>query len=126
MLDITQIKSVSNERIFFKNDTHETMNIERARELYDITKHLIYATPILEAISNDVHNIKFKEYKDVSEKSGAFADIDVKIYNKYARIENENIIGRRNECRDILNTFRKFKTINNICKTYLHEQGVTV
>lgn len=125
MLDITQIKGVTMTRIFFKNDTHISMNANNAKEMYDITEHLIHAIPIIESISNEVHNIPFKEYKE-KETTKLFETIDIEIHNKYARIENENIAGKRQECREILEMFRKFKYINHTCKEYLHNIGFEI
>lgn len=123
MLDITKIKSVSQTHIFFVNDTHEKLTLDKAIELYNITSHLIYAIPILTEIGKTTHSIPFKEYKDTDNWSDWADKIDIEISNKYARFDNENLIGRREQCRDIIETFQKFKRINATCKEYINVKG---
>lgn len=119
MLDVTRIKNVSLTHIFFKDDTNKKMTVDIATELYEVTSHLIYAIPILEKISDNIHNIPFKEYIE-TEESNWIEKINIEITNKYARIANENLIGRREEIRDVFDVFKKFRRINEICREYLN------
>lgn len=122
MLDITKIKSVTQTRIFFINDTHEQMTLDKAIELYNITSHLIYAIPVLEEINNRIHIIPFREYKETDNVEW-FDKIHIEITNKYARLENERLVGNREQCRNIVETFRNFKRINATCKEYIKING---
>ena len=119
MLDVTRIKNISSTHIFFKDDTSKKMTVDIATELYEVTSHLIYAIPILEKMSDDTHNIPFKEYIE-TEGVNLMDKINTEITNKYARFDNEKLIGRREEIRDVFDAFRKFRRINVICREYLN------
>ena len=119
MLDVTNIKNVSSTHIFFKDDTNKKMTVDIATELYEVTTHLIYAIPILEKMSDDTHNIPFKGY--IETDGGNWIDkINIEIANKYARLDNEKLAGRREEIRNTIDAFRKFRRINKICREYLN------
>lgn len=119
MLDVTRIKNVSSTHIFFKDDTNKKMSVDIATEIYEVTSHLIYAIPILEKMSDDTHNIPFKEYIE-TEGVNWIDKINTEITNKYARLDNEKLAGRREEIRNVFDTFRKFRRINEICREYLN------